>query len=104
MGTSGLAAIALPRLPRLGDPSEPSLAAQTVELLAPGSSEPCPRPSRGPPRRLPWGYGGTGGRGGCSPHSAENREEPAISSQVPQLQWFAQSTSGIRRACAVHAR
>ena len=80
------------------------MAPQTVEPLASGSSEHCTRPSRGAPRRLPWGYGGAGGRGRCSPHSTENREEPAISSQVPQGQWFAQSTSGIRRACAVHAR
>jgi hypothetical protein len=43
--------------------------------------QPCTRPSRGPPRslavvqprvrgttgRLPWGYGGAGGRGRCSP-------------------------------------
>ena len=32
------------RLPRLGDPSEPSLAPQTVEPLAPGSPNPAPDP------------------------------------------------------------
>jgi hypothetical protein len=32
------------RLPRLGDPSGPSLAPQTAEPLAPGSSNPAPDP------------------------------------------------------------
>ena len=38
------------RLPRLGDPSGPSLAPQKAEPLAPCSFNLCTRPSRGPPR------------------------------------------------------
>ena len=39
--------------PRLGDPSEPSLAPQIAEPLAPDCSKPCTRPSRGPHRIPP---------------------------------------------------
>jgi hypothetical protein len=35
------------RLPRLGDPSEPSLAPDTVEPIAPCSSNPTPDPPAG---------------------------------------------------------
>ena len=41
------------RFPRLGDPSEPSLAPHTAEPLAPPILQPCTRPSRGPRRSLP---------------------------------------------------
>ena len=37
------------RLPRLGDPSEPSLAPQVVEPLAPGSPNPAPDHPAGRP-------------------------------------------------------
>jgi hypothetical protein len=36
------------RFPRLGDPSEPSFAPETVEPLAAGSSHPAPDPLAGP--------------------------------------------------------
>jgi hypothetical protein len=75
----------LTRLPRLGDPSEPSLAPQTVELLAPCSPtlhQTLPRappephrstldPDRGyygeAPVRLRWGYGDEREVGGAVP-------------------------------------
>ena len=79
------------RLPYLRDPSGPSLAPQTAEPLAPYSSSPSTRQSRGTRRRLAvvpslanggttvslrWGYGDMSGRLGTPfPRSTENSQE-----------------------------